>query len=613
LAVILALAGMSVYAGEAGPAAPPAGKEERVADTAYSVQVRIDGNLESYEVYRSMNTEERFYVAPQLRFLSADDVGNIASLGVDDKESAVVNMRIQLVPVAAKMALAQELAKMFPEVENINVSDLCLDAVMFDLFDDRDKVFFGTQGPYLVKTPPYARSLDAVMRVRSEKADEFQKAINGGRITFLVSYGFNKVNLDYRQEMLDSALIKKSKSVQNLEQSGASVMNAQQMADTAQRIRRDISSRVIQELGGTIEPQSVPIDRLFDLFRVGEAWNLAENERRELEERWWTELNLDVDKKDFQPFKVQKHVIDIMNTEKEMTEKRKLYQRDYEENKQVFNASAKAKYSGGSFGASGQSSYALDAKNVEDSKKMTDDQFRDFIKAYHGVEYDTQDKLYRGLAIYDAKRMLSDSRVRLISVTVKPYLANGVKNLPLRPNAPVPIVLMETVREISKELGLAPVGSIVMWWGAKDGIPNGWEVCNGDMPSDPKATLKYRKPDLQGKFTQGAGNTVLDVTKEKPGGNTMQTLGGENLPDHQHTVKDAYYPGSPYQEPPRGATTARMPLPGGIGIDGHFTSKRGGMKLLAVESKTEPFRQDAPKAFDNRPDFLQVFFIIRTR
>ncbi len=56
----------------ATPATAPA-KDERVSDSAYSVQIQLEGKIESFEVYQSLNEHQRFYVAPQLRFLSADD------------------------------------------------------------------------------------------------------------------------------------------------------------------------------------------------------------------------------------------------------------------------------------------------------------------------------------------------------------------------------------------------------------------------------------------------------------------------------------------------------------------------------------------------------------
>ncbi len=524
-------------------------------------------------------------------------------------------MRIQLVPVAAKQALAEQLGKSFTRLAEINVSDLRLDAVMLDLYDEADKAFFGIKGPFLLKTPPYAQQLDVLLRADKRKAAEFRQAINAGSITFLASYGFNKVSLDFRQEVLESTMVNSTRTMQNLQQSGALVMTAEQIADAASQLQREITSTVIPALGGTIQPQSLPVERLMELFEVKDAWKLAESARHELEQRWYSQLSLDVDKEDFQPFEVQKHVIDLMNSERSTAEKRQQYLKDYQADKKRFSASAKAKYSGAMVSASGQAGYEQDVNKVADSQEMSDDQFSEFVRQYHGVEYDTQEKLYRGLSIYDVKKLLSGTGMRLVSVTVKPLLVGGVRNLPLRPNAPGPIVLKDTLRQVSHELGLTPVGTVVMWWGRKNEVPDGWEICNGEPPSDQHATLMSRKPDLQGKFVQGAEVDVVNVTELKPEGHSLQSLKVENLPDHIHHYTDAYWAGSPYQGPPKGGISKGCP-PGMIGFDGHWLvggpgaryagliNARKEMKLLAVDDQATKRFRDKPSGDFRQPSRL---------
>lgn len=45
--------------------------------------------------------------------------------------------------------------------------------------------------------------------------------------------------------------------------------------------------------------------------------------------------------------------------------------------------------------------------------------------------------------------------------------------------------------------GLIPVGGIILWSGAQNAIPYGWQLCNGSAGT----------PDLRDKFVVGAGST----------------------------------------------------------------------------------------------------------
>jgi hypothetical protein len=167
-----------------------------------------------------------------------------------------------------------------------------------------------------------------------------------------------------------------------------------------------------------------------------------------------------------------------------------------------------------------------------------------------------------------------------------------------------------------------------MWWGSVEKIPNGWEICNGEMPKDPMATLRYKKPDLRGKFIQGAEEGISDVTMVDPGGKSMQMLSESNLPEHKHTFADAYWPGCPFSGPPSGAISKGCP-PGELGFDGHYGPEGPGdkfrgliynrkeMKLLSIpnqETDNVVRKSNIPQQpFDNRPDFRQLFYIVRTK
>lgn len=68
----------------------------------------------------------------------------------------------------------------------------------------------------------------------------------------------------------------------------------------------------------------------------------------------------------------------------------------------------------------------------------------------------------------------------------------------------------------------APVGTIVIWSGSEDNIPDGWELCNGENG----------KPDLRDRFVLGAGENHPAHTD---GGEEEHTLTVEEMPTHNHS------------------------------------------------------------------------------
>ncbi len=86
-----------------------------------------------------------------------------------------------------------------------------------------------------------------------------------------------------------------------------------------------------------------------------------------------------------------------------------------------------------------------------------------------------------------------------------------------------------------------PVGTVIMWWGSELDIPDGFEFCDGQLPSTEGAVLTIPKPDLRGRFPHGAAANADDVaTAPVTGGSdaTAQltsggtTLGSAQLPDY---------------------------------------------------------------------------------
>lgn len=73
------------------------------------------------------------------------------------------------------------------------------------------------------------------------------------------------------------------------------------------------------------------------------------------------------------------------------------------------------------------------------------------------------------------------------------------------------------------DMSALPVGSIIIWSGTSDNVPNGWHICDGTDGT----------PDLTGKFVLGAG-TAHSVGET--GGEETHKLTVEEIPEHYHTV-----------------------------------------------------------------------------
>jgi len=74
--------------------------------------------------------------------------------------------------------------------------------------------------------------------------------------------------------------------------------------------------------------------------------------------------------------------------------------------------------------------------------------------------------------------------------------------------------------------GSVPVGTIVLWSGAANNIPDGWALCNGANGT----------PDLRGRFVVGYHPTDSDYSVNKKGGEERHTLSTDEMPSHSHNV-----------------------------------------------------------------------------
>ncbi len=95
---------------------------------------------------------------------------------------------------------------------------------------------------------------------------------------------------------------------------------------------------------------------------------------------------------------------------------------------------------------------------------------------------------------------------------------------------------------------LLPQGTVVMWAGAMNAIPNGWAKCDGGRylintttgVTDSVGTGGYLTPDLRERFIVGAGVGNNSTVPNGPfpqgttGGQITHTLAAANLPSHQH-------------------------------------------------------------------------------
>ena len=87
--------------------------------------------------------------------------------------------------------------------------------------------------------------------------------------------------------------------------------------------------------------------------------------------------------------------------------------------------------------------------------------------------------------------------------------------------------------------GIVPLGTIVMWSGIENTIPDGWALCDGDVVNG------YKTPNLSGRFVVGYNSSDTDY--DQPGnlsqnGTTTADIGGltsveltnSQMPKHNH-------------------------------------------------------------------------------
>lgn len=147
-----------------------------------------------------------------------------------------------------------------------------------------------------------------------------------------------------------------------------------------------------------------------------------------------------------------------------------------------------------------------------------------------------------------------------------------------------------TMAKLGPDVQLLPTGAVIMWSGATNEIPSGWQVCDGTNGT----------PNLQDRFVVGAGNTY---TLNDTGGAAQMALSVDQMPAHSHS-----------------GTTSQN---GGIELS---KSEDHGLKnnyAMATQNYLENYTRGEhthtfttstagdSQPFDNRPPFYALAFICK--
>jgi hypothetical protein len=112
--------------------------------------------------------------------------------------------------------------------------------------------------------------------------------------------------------------------------------------------------------------------------------------------------------------------------------------------------------------------------------------------------------------------------------------------------------LVQQNNSVVKQVNAAPIpqGGIIMWSGAVQSLPSGWNLCDGSTYNS------VVTPDLRNKFivasnnTTGTPTTTISGSAVSTGGNTnhdhfgstqAHSLTTAQMPNHTHSYKDSYY------------------------------------------------------------------------
>lgn len=193
--------------------------------------------------------------------------------------------------------------------------------------------------------------------------------------------------------------------------------------------------------------------------------------------------------------------------------------------------------------------------------------------------------------------------------------ADSLKIAKVTTNGSAVTAVSQTNLTDTLQYALLPTGTIQMYGGQYDNIPNGWLLCDGTAISRStyeklfdivgtqfgvgNGSSTFNLPDLRAKFPRGATNTADAGTT---GGEDSHVLSEAEMPAHDHDFND---PGHTHTSNAL-AMTYQGSLNGGPGGTSPFNAQ------IAASGTGITFNsKGSGSAHENRPAFLEVLYMIR--
>ncbi len=182
-------------------AAEDLAKAEKVGDTPRVFDIPNHGTI---EVYESLNTDDRHYIAPKLRFIPFDPRASAPEIArkstIPAGGSRNIFMKLEIVTPDIRSQVAAHLAATLGKVITLgNVGNLKIQTLIVDLQDQALKEEFLLR-PFVLKTPAPTQTVDVSLAVRDDKAGTLVDGINKGSVGFTITYSFNQIDLDFKQD-----------------------------------------------------------------------------------------------------------------------------------------------------------------------------------------------------------------------------------------------------------------------------------------------------------------------------------------------------------------------------------------------------------------------------